>query len=466
MPRGAEPVWMRPARIWMTLLAVVSTTVAGVGSVAPVSAATMAGERTPACPRTEEVDGIGMACRSPGGLLEVFAPDGASVGTTHGTDPDLPGTFADAAPSEPRCVSDPLADPYYARVIYARAADDDDLYDSKVEEIRNAVSGALGYVNEAAIEGGATGGSVYVRCTTQGVITVDEVVLPTAKADANFSTVTRDLTLLGYNDLRVKYWVHYDDQSACACGGTGNLYSDDSPSEANANNGNGTQPMFAVIWDRTNALRTWLHELGHNLGAVQNSAPNTTGAGHCVDGRDIMCYNDGGLRSAAYTTSACSVQVFDCGKDDYFDLQPAPGSYLATKWNLGSRANRYLWLTGVPTLGLNDPRPGVIYAAGCGPTTPALPAGPTGETRSAVVIGLVCVRLTVRDAPAAVVSAFVEGALRGSASAPVSVDPDGTQRWQLEFAHGAGCCFRTLRIDAVTAGGFSASTTARILPVA
>lgn len=425
----------------------------------------------PSCPATAKVVGLGAACRQPSGLLEVFAPDGVSVGTTHGVDPIvphdlLPRTASDAGPSPAHCISDPLAFPYHARVIYARAFDDEDLYAAKVESIRGAVEGGLGYLAEASIAGGATSGSVHVRCTTGGQIIVENVVLPTARADADFSTVSRDLTVLGYNDLKVKHWVHYDDRDACACGGTGNLYGDDSLSAGNANNGNGTSPMFAVVWDRVTAYRTWLHELGHNLGAVQNSAPRTSGAGHCIDGLDVMCYNDGGPNTASYSNGVCDVQVFDCGKNDYFNLQPTPGSYLATKWNLGSRLNRYLWLTGVPTISVIDPAPGRIYAAGCAASTPSLPiAGPTSETQSGIVVGDVCVRIDVLDAPATSVRVYVDNVLRATATSPESVAANGTQRWTIQAPHGTSCCFRIVRIDAVGANGFVSTASARIVPL-
>lgn len=432
----------------------------------PAAASVPSVDQPPACPATAAVEGLGEACRDRSGLLEVFAPDGASVGFTHGTDPALPTFAEDAGPSEPQCVTDTLAQPYFARVIYARAYDDADLYDQKADEIRDAVRGASGYLNEAAIGGGATGGGVYVLCDSSGEIIVEEAVLPTAMADANFSTVSRDLTLMGYNDLRVKHWVHYDDRSACSCSGTGNLYLDDAPGTGNANNGNGTQPMFAVTWDRTTAYRTWLHELGHNLGAVQNSAPNTTGAGHCIDGRDIMCYNDGGPRAAGYSSGVCAVQVFDCGKDDYFNLQPSPGSYLSKKWNLGSTNNRYLWLTGIPKLSINDPRPGVVYADACGVRSPALPAGPASETRGAIIIGKACVSVDVTEAPLAEFRVYVEGQLRGMTTEPYFVAPDGRQTWQLEVVHGSGCCFRTLQVEGITSTGYRVTADARIIPLA
>ena len=37
-----------------------------------------------------------------------------------------------------------------------------------------------------------------------------------------------------------------------------------------------------------------LHEVSHTLGRVQMSSPNSSGAGHCNDQYDLMCYEDGG----------------------------------------------------------------------------------------------------------------------------------------------------------------------------
>jgi hypothetical protein len=87
-----------------------------------------------------------------------------------------------------------------------------------------------------------------------------------------------------------------------------------------------------------------LHEITHNLGAVHHSAPHSTPAGHCWDGYDVMCYQDGSSGTQPYTTSVCpSVagaisQIYDCGHDDYFNPDPAPGSYLATHWNVYTSA--------------------------------------------------------------------------------------------------------------------------------
>ena len=83
----------------------------------------------------------------------------------------------------------------------------------------------------------------------------------------------------------------------------------------------------------------FLHEMTHNFGGVMNAAPNSTGAGHCRDGRDLMCYSDGGLTydpNVCPTASTFTTQfdeMLDCGRDDYFSPSPAPSSWLDTHHN-------------------------------------------------------------------------------------------------------------------------------------
>ena len=82
-------------------------------------------------------------------------------------------------------------------------------------------------------------------------------------------------------------------------------------------------PDFSFGSSRKTAV---VHEMSHALGAVQDSAPHTDGAGHCTDGSDVMC--DAGGAGCA------DAKRMDCGGDDYFGVAPASGSYLATHRNL------------------------------------------------------------------------------------------------------------------------------------
>jgi hypothetical protein len=127
--------------------------------------------------------------------------------------------------------------------------------------------------------------------------------------------------------------------------GIAEVLGDDSPGASNASNVGGltaimwtnpsTQPDPSDWWQPT----VMLHEITHNLGGVQQSAPNHTSNWHCIDGEDVMCYADGALMAHPYEDDHCPLssdaipQTYDCGHDDYYDPSPATGSYLATHWN-------------------------------------------------------------------------------------------------------------------------------------
>lgn len=112
-----------------------------------------------------------------------------------------------------------------------------------------------------------------------------------------------------------KYIVFLDGmQTYMSCGSTDGIAIDDRPGADNPNN---SGPTSTFLW-----LNCWFgniptHEVFHSLGAVQPSAPYATGDGHCYDPAHL-----GG--------------IFDCSADSYYDPDPAPGSYLATHWNIAS----------------------------------------------------------------------------------------------------------------------------------
>lgn len=104
--------------------------------------------------------------------------------------------------------------------------------------------------------------------------------------------------------------------------------------------------LVATIWGPASAPAglgaldppTALHEVFHNLGAVQDSTPHSSGAGHCVDEWDVMCYDDNGPNMPL--SVQCSLragvinELLDCGRDDYFSADPAAGSWLDSHWNV------------------------------------------------------------------------------------------------------------------------------------
>ena len=134
--------------------------------------------------------------------------------------------------------------------------------------------------------------------------------------------------------------------------GIGESYISESPGSASPHNMGG---LFSALWvpDAEPApgpdpdgwwAEGLLHELSHNLGAVGDGAPHSSGFGHCFDGYDVMCYHDDD--AAPPMTYPCAEiagvmsQVYDCGGDDYFNVAPAAGTYLAGHWNLYD--NRFL----------------------------------------------------------------------------------------------------------------------------
>lgn len=67
---------------------------------------------------------------------------------------------------------------------------------------------------------------------------------------------------------------------------------------------------------------TFLHELGHNMGAVQLAAPHDSGAYHCHESGDVMCYPDGGsyfTRGGRMSPTCGDVMRWDCNLEDYWD---------------------------------------------------------------------------------------------------------------------------------------------------
>lgn len=139
--------------------------------------------------------------------------------------------------------------------------------------------------------------------------------------------------LLPETDAPRNYIVFLPDLRCPGYAGIANFPSDDQPGPSNRANAGGY-----IAFTHSANWTVALHEIGHNLGAVQLSAPHADpGGAHCWDGQDIMCYI--GLWPAPVSAPAlpvCRVQpaAFDCNGDDYFNPSPAPGSYLATHWNV------------------------------------------------------------------------------------------------------------------------------------
>jgi hypothetical protein len=309
---------------------------------------------------------------------------------THGPDPapsgvdvtqraaPLPASRARVAAEATVCDGDGQTGPR-VQVLYARGADVRSHFDAYLPSFRAWAASVDGIVRASALEAG--GGRRVRFVTTPGCnIDVLEVVLVPAGDDA-FDAMVQQLRARGHNRTDRKYLVFVDTTAAGICG-LGNMNPDDRPGQANANN---SGPMYARIdagcWNQPQAAA---HELFHTMGAVQNSAPNTTGYGHCIDEYDVMCYPDPPLEPEMRfdCPSVAHDNRLDCSDDDYFDPSPALGSYLASHWNTANNQ----FLVGSATEPLDTEPPTVSWTA---------PVG-NGELHE-VAAGTVALEVTVED---------------------------------------------------------------------
>lgn len=273
---------------------------------------------------------------------------------------DFPIALPDAPlPSaSPACAAD--AGDTAFRVVYVLPPSTLDWYDERVPLIRAGIAAATGVVLASALPHG-----VDVRlkffCDDAGEVAIAKVRTTTPANVATFGTITGELRAQGYERPNEKYWILYEGiQLGCGgCVGQGTAYSDDRPIEGNLNN---RGAMYAITYvgnygplqhPTATFTHVMLHEASHTMGAVQLSAPHTSGGFHCDDGADIMCYADGAPGSD-YTSLVCPRLLvtsfgpenpYDCGNDDYFHPAPEAGSYLSSHWNLGSPLNRFVTWT-------------------------------------------------------------------------------------------------------------------------
>ena len=299
----------------------------------------------PACVDPADRPGVGPSCVVDGGYA-LTLPDGQVV-LTHGPDP-APTLLAPAVPlappRAPACVEPAIGQRHHL-VIYARPADKPDRGDAFRDELRGMVATANGLLDLEAKARGAPGLDYRMACV-DGEVRIDTVVLPLAsggvgESSVDFYRVTAAIRALGYVDPFAKYWIWYDDQLGCACAGVAESAADQARIPRNGANGG---PTYAVTFGYTGDTGAFvlMHENGHTMGAVSNMAPASSGAGHCNDGLDVMCYADGGPRST-YSPSVCADRArFDCGQDTYFDARPSPTEYLGRRWNLAAPLNRFV----------------------------------------------------------------------------------------------------------------------------
>lgn len=176
----------------------------------------------------------------------------------------------------------------------------------------------------------------YVTGTGCSLSILDVTV--SSNALASFDVMISELQQAGYTQSTRIYHAWVDGGAYC---GIGTVFATDDPNPAT--NPNNTAAQYSRS-DRGAGGDCWnyaeAHEITHNLGGVQNSAPNSTGALHSRDEYDVMSYADGGPNGTMIypCPDPAEEDHLDCRKDDYFNTAPAAGSYLATHWNTATNA--------------------------------------------------------------------------------------------------------------------------------
>ncbi|MCW2927891.1 MAG: hypothetical protein JWM86_1859, partial [Thermoleophilia bacterium] len=220
------------------------------------------------CDRVEVLEDIGRGCEV-GDVLRVESPGQAPV-FIHET--------VDAAPEDGSGTIEPVADPdsvkcsqagqFRYRVIYANPSDMPNRMATVQGQLRDVTLQAATHVRNRTVE--LEPGLVQrlrIACDPVGQVQVEHVQLDEPRSAITFTSISlkvRSAIAMGPNDNAV---IYVDGQVGGAAG-MGNLGSF---------RGGYVAQVYAPYFEWNVAL----HEMFHNMGAVSNAAPNTTGASHC-----------------------------------------------------------------------------------------------------------------------------------------------------------------------------------------
>ncbi|TAL06328.1 MAG: hypothetical protein EPO00_11285, partial [Chloroflexota bacterium] len=275
------------------------------------------------------------------------------VACTHGGDYVASLAPASGAPELDPGYSSPGIPCYttgpYVHVFYAYSSAASNRIATVAPRIRETVARIDDIVAQAAVLTGATRHIRWLMSSCSLVISA-VTISPSLMSQSFPTPIRKDLINRSLMSPGEKALVFTDDGGASCSGiaGIGEWYDDERTSSANLNNqGAMLARVFGWCWANVGqidlAADIGAHELSHTLGAVGDTAPNssyrTGGRSHCTDGEDLMCYDDGGGAPRAVCPAAFP-PTLDCNKDDYFNPVPPSGSYLATHWN--TAGNKYL----------------------------------------------------------------------------------------------------------------------------
>lgn len=247
---------------------------------------------------------------------------------THGPDPRSAALEAPAVvaaegvlhpvPPEKLCVSGPTG--HRVHVFTAPGASKDAAWDT------------LGYAQKYLNLSSTTHRQRIRFLCSGGRPRIDEISIPWGSS-GHFSTFWRTLDEMGHNLPNRLYLFLGEPPSYPYCGqgsvGVWGYHEEGQPPDYRV----APEAQYSIVRCQ-GASRTTLHEIGHNLGAVVPEAPHSSGAWHCWDSSDIMCYDDGGpyFQAGGEEQAFCQTKrmtskdgvalirgSFDCQKDDYWN---------------------------------------------------------------------------------------------------------------------------------------------------
>ncbi|MEQ4301021.1 hypothetical protein ABNF97_06455 [Plantactinospora sp. B6F1] len=221
------------------------------------------------------------------------------------------------------------------RILYVRETSQTD----RLAQFQSTFQQWAAQIDEAFfVDAQATGGYRRVRWVHDAscVPTVTRVVVPNGTL-GDFGDTFDALKSAGYNSTSRKYLAYAETTSWCGLGGGGPGANDSRPGAENRYN---SGPELATMGTGCWGWAPSAHELLHTLGAVLPGAPNATAHGHCWDDEDIMCYDDGGIPNPpGQLVKVCPgapENQLDCNHDDYYNVRPAAGTWLASHWNVAN----------------------------------------------------------------------------------------------------------------------------------
>ena len=255
---------------------------------------------------------------------------------THGPDPEPPAAVRDAARSlkaetpAALCEDGDGTSGFRVQVLYLRAANAPDRYDASLATIREESQGANTILRNSQPGAQDLLNYHFVRTAACDIDVADVAISQQALLD--FDSTIQALEQRGYDRVDRIYLMFADTSAAGICG-IGTYWPDDRKTTANYNNRGPSYSRADIgCWD----AHTAAHELMHNLGGVQDSAPNSSRGGHCIDEYDVMCYSDYPYYPVMKYSCGDRLtyeNLYDCGNNDYFNPAPPPGNYLASHWN-------------------------------------------------------------------------------------------------------------------------------------